>query len=98
MSRTIEIIIGTTGEIQIDAVGFKGPDCEQATKFLEEALGVAQAVQALPDHQREAVSLYYWQGCTLAEIGENLGCSTSAAGGLLRRGLEKLRQRFPIPE
>ncbi|MEI8044910.1 MAG: DUF2997 domain-containing protein [Verrucomicrobiota bacterium] len=37
MSRTIEIIIGTAGEIQIDAVGFKGPDCEQATKFLEEA-------------------------------------------------------------
>ena len=31
MNRTIEIIIGTTGEIQIDAVGFKGPDCEQAT-------------------------------------------------------------------
>ncbi|HZR21451.1 MAG TPA: DUF2997 domain-containing protein [Verrucomicrobiae bacterium] len=32
--------MGNTGEIQIDAVGFKGPDCEQATKFLEEALGV----------------------------------------------------------
>ena len=40
MNRTIEIIIGTTGEIQIDAVGFKGPDREKATKFLEEALGV----------------------------------------------------------
>jgi hypothetical protein len=39
MNRTIEIIIGSTGEIQIDAVGFKGPDCEQATRFLEEALG-----------------------------------------------------------
>ena len=39
MKRTIEIIIGPSGELQIDAVGFKGPDCEQATKFLEEALG-----------------------------------------------------------
>ena len=39
-NRTIEIIIGTTGEIQIDAVGFKGPDCEKATAVLEEALGV----------------------------------------------------------
>jgi len=38
-NRTIEIIIGTTGEIQIDAMGFKGPDCEKATEFLEEALG-----------------------------------------------------------
>ena len=40
MNRTIEIIIATTGEIQIDAAGFKGPDCEHATAFLEEALGV----------------------------------------------------------
>ena len=33
MNRAIEIIIGTTGEIQIDAVGFKGLDCEKATAF-----------------------------------------------------------------
>jgi len=36
MNGTIEIMIGTTGEIQIDAVGFKGPDCEKA---IEEPLG-----------------------------------------------------------
>jgi len=40
MKPTIEIIIGPTGEITIDAVGFKGADCQKATKFLEEALGV----------------------------------------------------------
>ena len=40
MKRTIEIIIAPSGEIQIDAVAFKGPDCEQATQFLELALGV----------------------------------------------------------
>ena len=40
MNRTIEIIIAPSGEIQIDAVGFKGADCEKATRFLEEALGV----------------------------------------------------------
>lgn len=39
MNRTIEIIIGPGGEIQIDAVGFKGADCEKATQFLGEALG-----------------------------------------------------------
>jgi hypothetical protein len=52
-NRTIEIIIGTTGEIQIDAVGFKGPDCEQATHFLEEALGVVGRKIKKPEfHQR----------------------------------------------
>jgi len=42
MNRTIEIAIDTTGEIQIDAVGFKGPDCEKATAYLEGALGVVE--------------------------------------------------------
>jgi hypothetical protein len=40
MNRTIEIIVSPIGDISIDTVGFKGPDCEKATKFLEEALGV----------------------------------------------------------
>jgi hypothetical protein len=53
MNKTIEIIIGTTGEIQIDAVGFKGPDCEKATAFLEEALGfVGQQTKKPEYHQR----------------------------------------------
>jgi hypothetical protein len=53
MNRTIEIIIGTTGEIQIDAVRFKGPDCEKATKFLEETLGVVgQKIKKPEYHQR----------------------------------------------
>ena len=52
MNRTIEIIIGTTGEIQIDSVGFKGPNCEQATQFLEGALGViGQKIKKPEYHQ-----------------------------------------------
>ncbi len=52
-SKAIEIIIGTKGEIQIDALGFKGPDCEKATKFLEEALGVlGKKVRKSEYHQR----------------------------------------------
>jgi hypothetical protein len=52
-NRTIEIIIGTTDEIQIDAVGFKGPDRERATAFLEEALGVVGKKIKKPEyHQR----------------------------------------------
>ena len=56
-SKTIEIIIGTTGEIQIDAMGFKGPDCERATKFLEEVLGVVgRKIQKPEYHQRTATT------------------------------------------
>jgi Protein of unknown function (DUF2997) len=42
MSRSIEVIITPIGEVKIDAVGFKGVDCEKATAFLEAALGIEQ--------------------------------------------------------
>ena len=37
--RSIQVIVDAQGGIQIEALDFKGPDCEAATKFLEEALG-----------------------------------------------------------
>ena len=54
MNRTIEIIIGPSGELQIDAVGFKGPDCEKATQFLEEALGVVGQKRKKPEYHQSA--------------------------------------------
>ena len=53
MKTTIEVIVSPSGEIQIDAVGFKGADCEHATRFLEEALGCVTQKQKKPEfHQR----------------------------------------------
>ena len=53
MKRTIEVTVSPTGEILIDAVGFKGADCEKATRFLEEALGIVGPKQKKPEyHQR----------------------------------------------
>ena len=37
--KTIEEAIGPDGSLKIEAVGFKGADCERATAFLERALG-----------------------------------------------------------
>jgi RNA polymerase sigma-70 factor (ECF subfamily) len=60
----------------------------------ERALRVAEALNGLPESQREAVVLRYWQCYSLAEIGEQLGCSTAAVTGLLQRGLKKLREHL----
>ena len=57
MNRTIEIIIGTPGEIQIDAVGFKGADCEMATRFLEEALGVVRQKIKKPEYHERSTKV-----------------------------------------
>ena len=54
MSRSIEIIVSPHGDISIDAVNFKGADCEAATRFLEEALGTAGDRKRKPEyHQRQ---------------------------------------------
>ncbi len=55
-NKTIEIVIGLGGEIQIDAVGFKGPDCEKATKFLEEALGVVGEKIKKPEYHQHGTT------------------------------------------
>ncbi len=58
----------------------------------EQLLNLARALEQLPDDQRRAVELHYLKGCTLAEVGEELGRGRRAAAGLLFRGLKKLRQ------
>ena len=54
MAKTIEVIVGTAGDIKIDAVGFKGADCEKATAFLEQALGTVKVRRKKPEYHRHA--------------------------------------------
>jgi hypothetical protein len=38
-SKTIEIVVATDGQISVEAMGFAGGSCLEATKLLEQALG-----------------------------------------------------------
>jgi RNA polymerase sigma-70 factor (ECF subfamily) len=60
-------------------------------EFNERALRVAAAVENLPEGQREAVTLHYFQDLTLPEIAQRMEKSTTAIAGLVHRGLTKLR-------
>jgi hypothetical protein len=42
MKKTIEVTIGPDGKFSVQAHGFKGNSCHQATKAFEEALGEVQ--------------------------------------------------------
>jgi hypothetical protein len=54
--KTVIVEVAPTGEITIDAVGFSGASCEQATKFLEEALGTVSNKAKKPEyHQRHTI-------------------------------------------
>jgi RNA polymerase sigma-70 factor (ECF subfamily) len=58
----------------------------------EQALALANALAQLPDAQREALVLQHWQGWSLKQIAEHMRRTPSAVAGLLKRGLEGLRQ------
>ncbi len=60
----------------------------------ERALRLAEALEELPEAQREALVLQHWHGWKLAQIGEHLGRSQAAVAGLLKRGLAHLRERL----
>ena len=56
--KTVEILIDAKGQLTINATGFKGADCEQATAFLEQALGKVGQRQRKPEwyqHVRKTV-------------------------------------------
>ncbi len=55
---TIEVLISPTGETKIETKGFAGTSCQEASKSLEQALGIkvsekptAEFYQALPQTQ-----------------------------------------------
>ena len=62
----------------------------------EQAILLADALARLPERQREALVLRYWQGCSLAEISVSLDRSTTAVAGLLKRGLQHLREQLDV--
>jgi RNA polymerase sigma-70 factor (ECF subfamily) len=57
----------------------------------EQMIRLARALTALPEAQREAVTLHFLQGLSLVEVGQHLGRSQAAAVGLIQRGLKQLR-------
>ena len=60
----------------------------------ERANQLARAMLILTPEQRQAIMLKYWQGATLAQIGEEVGKSTEAVAGLIFRGMKKLRSEL----
>ncbi len=65
--------------------------CERADRN-ERLDRLTVALQALPNDQRRAVELRYLDGRTIDEVAAVLGRTSEAVGGLLRRGVRRLRE------
>jgi hypothetical protein len=57
MVKIIEITIGPRGETRVQTKGFSGPECRDASKFLEQALGQPVGEQLTAEfYQSQATS------------------------------------------
>lgn len=70
----------------------------QHARRREQALRVSEALASLSEAQREALVLRHFHGRSLAEIAERLGRTHAAVAGLLKRGLQQLRNQLREPE
>lgn len=58
----------------------------------EQLLGLAKALAELPEDQRVAVELRYLKSASVGDIATLLNKTEPAVAGLLRRGLQRLRE------
>jgi RNA polymerase sigma-70 factor (ECF subfamily) len=68
--------------------GMAPPDHAERNELL---LRLADALAQLPEPQRQAVLLRYYEGQSLEEIGSCMGRTRASIASLLRRGLDRLR-------
>lgn len=60
----------------------------------ESIVEITQALQRLPERQRRAVQFRHLDGWSIADIANFLETTDAAIGGLLKRGLQQLREEM----
>ena len=69
-----------------------GPQAPEQVERQERAIRLADALEQLPERQRDALVCKHWHGWPVARIAQHLECSSEAVAGLLKRGLKQLRE------
>ena len=80
------------GEVPVEAT--LADDRETAVERLDdesEKQELTEALSELPEKERQMLSLYYYEGLTLKEIGAILGVSESRVSQIHGKGLSMLR-------
>jgi RNA polymerase sigma-70 factor (ECF subfamily) len=76
-----------------DEVPDAGKDADQLTGIVSKELSgrVGDALKALPDRQRQALTLFHYEGLSQIEIASLMGISDEAVESLLARARRALK-------
>jgi len=53
--KIIEVIVSPTGETKIETKGFAGAECQQASRFVEVALGQRKSEQLTAEYHQRSI-------------------------------------------
>jgi RNA polymerase sigma factor FliA len=84
----------TVGDVLVDGAPAPGHHVE----LVETRRALADAIERLTAREREVVSLYYYDGLTLAEIGEVLGVTESRVCQIHGKAVAQLKRRLDATE
>lgn len=89
-----------TGSTVGDTISVKDPahDPVQAFEIDEMKHVLADAIQRMPDRERLVLTLYYYEGLTLAEIGEVLSVTESRVCQIHTKAILQMRARLSEPD
>lgn len=83
-----------------DTISVKDPahDPVQAFEIEEMKHVLADAINRMPDRERLVLTLYYYEGLTLSEIGEVLGVTESRVCQIHTKAILQMRARLSEPD
>ncbi|HEX5443374.1 MAG TPA: sigma-70 family RNA polymerase sigma factor [Pirellulales bacterium] len=97
LERSLQIAVDDSAS-RIDAwLAADSSSPSHALSRHEELLRLAEALARLPGDQRMAVELRHLKGFTVGQISAEMGRGETAVGGLLRRGVKRLRELMDDP-
>lgn len=56
MNKTIEIVVSPQGQTRVETKGFAGSECQQASEFIEQALGQRIDEQFTADYHQQVAT------------------------------------------
>jgi RNA polymerase sigma factor (sigma-70 family) len=80
-----------TPENPLDMIASQRPDPFEALARAESDARVREALEALPDHSRKALTLFHLDGLRYEEIGERLGVPMGTVATWIARGRKALQ-------
>ncbi|MGO9195827.1 MAG: FliA/WhiG family RNA polymerase sigma factor [Acidimicrobiales bacterium] len=89
------LFAGRPGERTLgDTIADAGDGPVATVELAETRRMLARSIASLPDRERTVLTLYYYEGLNLSEIGDILGVTESRACQIHTKAVSRLRQRL----